>query len=133
MKEKRAAIGGEGNGGVIYPPLHFGRDAMLAASLTLGALAEGGVSLAEKIASYPRYFIVKEKRAFDGDFERAGEAAKRHFAGRVCAEDGIRIDMPRGWIHMRRSNTEPVVRIIAEATSVEEAQRLAREAGGFLS
>ena len=133
MKKTGAAIGGEGNGGVIYPRLHYGRDAMLGAALTLQALAEEGVSLADKVASFPRYFIVKDKFAFAGDFEKVEKAAQKRFAGDVCAADGIRIDMPEGWVHMRRSNTEPVVRVIVEAISVEEAERLAREAGKLLS
>jgi phosphomannomutase len=132
MKETRAAIGGEGNGGVIYPLLHYGRDAMLGAALALQALAEEGVSLAEKVASFPRYFIVKEKFAFDGDFGRVEKAAQKRFAGDVCAADGIRIDMPEGWVHLRRSNTEPVVRVIAEARLVEDAERIAKEAGSLL-
>ncbi len=133
MKERSAAIGGEGNGGVIYPPLHYGRDAMLGAALALQALAEEGVSLADKVASYPRYHIVKDKFSFAGDFERVKKEAEKRFPGEACASDGIRIDMPMGWIHLRRSNTEPVVRVIAEAASAEEAERLAREAGKLLS
>ena len=132
MKEKRAAIGGEGNGGVIYPRIHYGRDAMLGMALTLQSLAEEGVSLAEKVASFPRYFIVKDKFAFAGDFEKVEKAAQKRFAGDVRADDGIRIDMPEGWVHLRRSNTEPVVRVIAEAASVEEAERFAKEAGEIL-
>jgi phosphomannomutase len=75
---------------------------------------------------------VKEKAAFDGDFARAEDLIKKSFSGRATAVDGIRIDMEEGWIHLRRSNTEPVVRIIAEARSLEEAENLAKEARKLL-
>jgi len=127
MKETMAAVGGEGNGGVIYPHLHYGRDAMVGIALILQSLAEDGGALSKKVASLPRYFIVKEKAAFDGDFARAEDLIKKSFSGRATAVDGIRIDMEEGWIHLRRSNTEPVVRIIAEARSLEEAENLAKE------
>ncbi|MCX5753509.1 MAG: phosphoglucosamine mutase, partial [Candidatus Krumholzibacteria bacterium] len=129
MKKKHAAIGGEGNGGVIYPKLHYGRDAMVGAALVLESLAEEGLSLSRKAASFPRYFIVKEKVALKGDFAIAEKSLIKRFAGRVTAIDGIRIDMESGWLHMRKSNTEPVVRIIAEARSIREALSLVREAG----
>jgi len=132
MKETHAAIGGEGNGGVIYPKLHYGRDAMVGAALVLQALAEEGLSLSKKAASLPRYFIVKEKVALKGDFAVAEKSLKKMFSGRVTAIDGIRIDMEGGWVHVRKSNTEPVVRIIAEARSVEEARSLVEEAGAVL-
>jgi phosphomannomutase len=132
MKETMAALGGEGNGGVIYPHLHYGRDAMAGIALILQSLAEEGGALSKKVASLPRYFIVKEKAAFDGDFARAEDLIKKSFSGRATTVDGIRIDMEEGWIHMRRSNTEPVVRIIAEARSLEEAEHLAKEARKLL-
>jgi phosphomannomutase len=133
MKETNAAIGGEGNGGVIYPKLHYGRDAMAGAALVLQALAEEGLPLSRKAASLPRYFIVKEKVALKGDFALAETSLKKIFSGRVTAIDGIRIDMESGWVHLRKSNTEPVVRIIAEARSIEEARSLVKEAGSVLS
>lgn len=133
MKSSKAAIGGEGNGGVIYPALHYGRDAMLGIALVLQSLAEKGITLAEKVAAFPAYAIVKEKFAFAGDFAAVEKAAENRFRGAANALDGIRIDMDEGWIHLRRSNTEPVVRVIAEARSVEEAKRLAAEAGKLLS
>jgi phosphomannomutase len=132
MKETHAAIGGEGNGGVIYPKLHYGRDAMAGAALVLQALAEEGVSLSKKAAALPRYFIVKEKVALKGDFALAEKSLQKRFSGRVTAIDGIRIDMESGWVHLRKSNTEPVVRIIAEARSIEEARSLVKEAGSVL-
>jgi phosphomannomutase len=132
MKEVRAAIGGEGNGGVIYPKLHYGRDAMTGVALVLESLAEEGVSLAEKVATLPSYFIVKEKYPLRGDFGLVEKSLEKRFSGRITAIDGMRIDMAHGWIHVRRSNTEPVVRIIAEARSLEEALSLAAEAGKLL-
>ena len=132
MKEVHAAIGGEGNGGVIYPKLHYGRDAMTGVALVLQSLAEEGVSLSEKVAALPRYFIVKEKYPLRGDFALVEKSLEKRFSGRITALDGMRIDMDLGWIHLRRSNTEPVVRIIAEARSLEEARNLAVEAGKLL-
>jgi len=132
MKEVRAAIGGEGNGGVIYPALHFGRDAMVGIACVLQSLAEEGISLSHMVLRLPRYFIVKEKYPLSGDFAVVEESLRRRFSGRVMALDGMRIDMDNGWIHVRRSNTEPVVRVIAEARSLSEAQDLAKEAGKLL-
>ena len=132
MRELTAAVGGEGNGGVIYPPLHYGRDAMVGIALILQSLAADGAVLSQRVASLPRYFIVKEKAAFEGDFARAENRIKRGFSGRSTALDGIRIDMDEGWIHLRRSNTEPVVRIIAEARSLEEARNLVEKARSLL-
>jgi phosphomannomutase len=128
MKETRAAVGGEGNGGVIYPPLHYGRDAMVGSALILQALAEQRATLSERVASLPRYFIVKKKVEFGGDFSEVEHSVKNGFSGRLTAIDGIRIDMENEWIHLRKSNTEPVVRIIAEARSLEEAVGLAKKA-----
>jgi phosphomannomutase len=132
MRETGAVIGGEGNGGVMYPRLHIGRDAMVGAALILESLAEDRVSLAEKVRSLPQYFIVKQKYAFVGDLETVKKRLRERFIGRMTTLDGIRIDMDAGWVHLRTSNTEPVVRIIAEARSREEAERFVREAGEFL-
>lgn len=132
MKETGAVIGGEGNGGVIYPPVHFGRDAMTGIALILQGLTEQGISLQDKVASLPRYVIVKRKYPFDGDLESVSEELSRRFTGNVNPTDGIRIDMEEGWIHIRSSNTEPVVRIITEAGTEKEALSLAREAEAVL-
>jgi len=123
MKETGAVIGGEGNGGVIYPSLHYGRDAMVGMVLVLQALAEEGVTLKTRVSSLPEYHIVKEKIASDTDLTGIEERFKNHFRGSSNTLDGIRIDMDNGWIHLRSSNTEPVVRIIAEARSLDEARR----------
>ncbi|MDD4858189.1 MAG: phosphoglucosamine mutase, partial [Candidatus Krumholzibacteria bacterium] len=132
MREVHAAIGGEGNGGVIYPKLHYGRDAMGGAALVLQLLAEEGLSLSRKVSGFPRYFVAKEKFPLKGDFSAVGRILRERYSGRFSDIDGIRIDMEDGWIHLRRSNTEPVIRVIAEAHSPEEAQRLAVEAGKLL-
>jgi len=132
MRETGAAIGGEGNGGVLYPPLHLGRDAMVGAALILQSLAEDGVALSARAAAFPRYFIVKEKAPFAGDLASVMKRLAERFEGRLDALDGIRIDMDAGWVHLRASNTEPVVRVIAEARTPEEAQSLAAAARALL-
>ncbi len=132
MKQTGAVIGGEGNGGVIYPPVHYGRDAMAGIALILQLLTEKRISLRDKVKSLPSYTIVKRKYPFEGDIETVSEALKERFHGSVNTLDGIRIDMETGWIHLRSSNTEPVVRIITEAGTEKEAISLAREAEAVL-
>jgi phosphomannomutase len=128
MKEKGAVIGGEGNGGVIFPKVHRGRDAMTGIALVLQYIASTGKSVGELASELPDYSVVKEKIAFDGDFGRLAAALGETFAGTTDDLDGIRIDMEEGWVHVRRSNTEPVVRIIAEAKSLEIAEDLVAQA-----
>ena len=128
MKEKEAVIGGEGNGGIIYPGLHYGRDAMVGIALVLQSVAERGVNLEEIVSAMPDYHIVKEKVAFSGSLTDAFGRLEREFKGRVDSTDGLRIDMDAGWLHVRPSNTEPVVRIIAEAGSATVADELVRRA-----
>lgn len=132
MKKSGAVVGGEGNGGVIYPPVHYGRDAMTGIALILQSLAEEGISLHSKVKNLPKYTIVKRKYPFAGDLDTAMEELRKRFPGNTNTIDGIRIDMEAGWIHLRSSNTEPVVRIIAEAGMEEEALSLAREAEAVL-
>ncbi len=132
MKEKKAVIGGEGNGGVIYPRIHYGRDAMTGAAIILQSLAKGDVSLRKVISGFPSYEIVKDKYEFDGDLDSIAGRLKDEFHGEFSDLDGIKIDMEEGWIHLRRSNTEPVVRVIAEAVSREMALSLAGKAGDIL-
>jgi phosphomannomutase len=132
MKDKGAVIGGEGNGGVIYPDLHYGRDAMVGIALVLQSLAESGMKLGETVSQMPQYHIVKEKVPFRGDLSEVDAALEGEFEGRIDRTDGMRIDMGSGWVHVRASNTEPVVRIIAEAASPEEARVLAQRADSIL-
>ncbi|UCF04620.1 MAG: phosphoglucosamine mutase [bacterium] len=132
MREKGAVVGGEGNGGVIYPPLHYGRDAMVGIALILQSLAESGMSLGEKVGMLPTYHIRKEKLPFKGNFECVTKELQSAFKGRVNTLDGMRIDMEEGWIHVRRSNTEPVVRIIAETGSEDATRTIVARAGEIL-
>jgi phosphomannomutase len=132
MKAAVAVIGGEGNGGVIYPELHYGRDAMAGIALVLQSLADSGKKLGGIVSGMPGFHIVKEKVPFRGDLSRVGTALAGEFEGRIDETDGVRIDMEPGWIHVRASNTEPVVRIIAEAVSAEEAGKIAGRAGEIL-
>lgn len=132
MKETGAVIGGEGNGGVIYPPIHYGRDAMTGIAVILQLLAEDGITLGQKVASLPEYHIVKEKFSYQGDFSELAENVKKSFNGKINDIDGIRIDMDRSWVHIRKSNTEPVIRVIAEASSLQSARELVSRAGNIL-
>jgi len=116
MKEIDAVIGGEGNGGVIYPELHYGRDALVGIAMVLNHLADKGMTLSELKASYPSYHIIKEKIAANNDEEVAALLSKE--------EDGVKVDFEEGWVHVRSSNTEPIIRIIAEADTAENAKKL---------
>ena len=131
MKRVGAAIGGEGNGGVILPGIHYGRDALVGVALVLQAMLERGLRLSEIAAGYPRYAIVKDKIEFDRipDFGRLASAIKEQFAaGEFNLEDGVRVDLGRSWLHVRRSGTEPIVRLIAEAPDAIQARDLIRQA-----
>jgi phosphomannomutase len=132
MKEAGAVIGGEGNGGVIYPELHYGRDAMVGIALTLQAITESGTTIAERVAGMPEYHIVKRKVPAGGSLQETFGRLEREFRGRTDVTDGLRIDMDSGWIHVRPSNTEPVVRIIAEAGSSDMAAELAGRVGEII-
>lgn len=129
MKETGAVIGGEGNGGIIYPELHYGRDALLGIALFLSHLAESGRSMSELKASYPQYVIVKNKLPLEGlELEAIFSKLKKHYADHPqTTVDGLKIDLPQGWVHLRKSNTEPIVRIYSEAGTEAEAQALAKE------
>ncbi len=126
---ERAVIGGEGNGGVILPALHVGRDAPLAAALILQYLATAGRSLAGLVAAHPRYAIVKDKVGRGGDLEAQYAALAATFPdAEVDRRDGLRLSWPDRWVHVRPSGTEPVVRVIAEAPTQEEAAALVSRA-----
>lgn len=123
-----AAIGGEGNGGVIYPALHVGRDAPVAAALLLTLLAREGRRVSQLVASAPRYVIVKAKVPRGAALEPVYAALRRRFAdAEVHAQDGLRLAWPNRWLHVRPSNTEPIIRLIAEAPSEPEARELVDE------
>lgn len=130
MKDTRAVIGGEGNGGVIYPASHYGRDALVGIALFLTHLARKKMKVSELRKTYPEYFISKNKKelspAINVD-EVLRRIATEYAQYEVNTIDGVKIDFPTGWVHLRKSNTEPIIRIYSEAGSMEEADKLAQE------
>ncbi len=131
MKEMNAVIGGEGNGGVIYPKLHFGRDALVGVALLLTYLAKKKLKLSQLRATYPNYFVSKNKVQLrpDMDVPQLYKRLINHYkAFPILTIDGVKVEFPDGWVHLRTSNTEPIMRIYAEATSAEKAQLYADEA-----
>lgn len=129
MRESNAIIGGEGNGGVILPELHLGRDAPLAAALALQLLADQGESISSIVARYPRYAIVKEKLDRpDAPLNSVYDALRAAFPdASVDMQDGLRLAWPDRWVHVRPSGTEPIVRVIAEAPSRSAADDLVKQ------
>ncbi len=131
MKENDCVIGGEGNGGIIYPELHYGRDALVGIALFLTHLAESGMDCSVMRKCYPDYFISKNKitlpEGADAD-QLLAAFEKAHANDDINTVDGVKVDMPEGWVHLRKSNTEPIIRLYAEAGSSEEAERIAGEA-----
>lgn len=127
MKETGAVIGGEGNGGVIYPESHYGRDALVGVALFLTLLAKSGKKVSELKAGYPAYEIVKNKIQLtpDIDVDAILAKVKQLFANeKVTDIDGVKIDFEDSWVHLRKSNTEPIIRIYAEAHDVATAETL---------
>jgi phosphomannomutase len=127
MIERRAPIGGEGNGGVMYAALHVGRDAPIGAALVLALLAREGRRVSELVAAAPRYAIVKDKvpRGRAGGLGPVYAALRARFADAAVDErDGLRLGWRDRWLHVRSSNTEPIVRLIAEAPTEPEARQL---------
>lgn len=130
MKETGAIIGGEGNGGVIYPASHYGRDALVGVALFLSLLAKSGKKVSELKAGYPSYAIAKNKIELTPsiDVDAILEAVKRKYANETITDiDGVKIDFPDKWVHLRKSNTEPIIRIYSEAATMEEANILAED------
>ncbi len=130
MKLHEAVIGGEGNGGVIYPALHSGRDALVGIALFLSQLAKSGLKCSELRKKYPEYYITKTKVQLDPNlnFDQVTTEIKKKFSGyNITSIDGVRVDLEKGWFHIRKSNTEPIVRIIAESNSVEGSEVLVSE------
>ncbi|WP_417443716.1 phosphoglucosamine mutase [Joostella sp.] len=128
MKENNAIIGGEGNGGIIYPESHYGRDALVGVALFLTHLAEKGMTVQELRASYPSYFMSKKKITLTPELDVDAilvEMEKRYADENITTIDGVKIDFPENWVHLRKSNTEPIIRIYTEAKSQEEADTLA--------
>lgn len=128
MKDTGAVIGGEGNGGVIYPEAHYGRDALVGVALFLTLLAHSGKKVSELKAGYPPYEIAKNKVELtpDIDVDAILEKMKERYAGEKITDiDGVKIDFADSWVHLRKSNTEPIIRIYAEAATMEKAEALA--------
>lgn len=127
MKEVDAVIGGEGSGGVIYPALHYGRDALVGIALTLQHLAESDLSLSELKAQLPQYFIVKKKIELENisPDEVIKNLVFKYQKQNLNTDDGLRIDFEDHWVHMRKSNTEPIIRIIVEARDKKLAEEFA--------
>lgn len=127
MKETGAIIGGEGNGGVIYPALHYGRDALVGVAIFLTLLAKKNKKMSELRKEYPEYYISKNKITLSADLDVDAilERVKQHFANeKVTDIDGVKIDFSDSWVHLRKSNTEPIIRIYSEASTMEKAQEL---------
>lgn len=130
MKETGAVIGGEGNGGVIYPELHYGRDALVGVALFLTLMARSGKKVTELKAGYPQYAIAKNKIQLtpDIDVDAILEAVKDNFSNEKITDiDGVKIDFADSWVHLRKSNTEPIIRIYSEAATMDQADALAEE------
>ncbi len=129
MKKTASVIGGEGSGGVIYPELHYGRDALAGTVLTLQHLLEFGGSLSELKNSLPKYFISKKKIELGNvNPDKILDKLKAKYKdGKINTEDGLRIDFPDHWVHFRKSNTEPIIRCIAEAGSQSSADQYINE------
>ncbi|MDE6825296.1 MAG: phosphoglucosamine mutase, partial [Paramuribaculum sp.] len=130
MKQTGAVIGGEGNGGVIYPAAHYGRDALVGVALFLTLLAKSGKKVSELKKQYPAYSIAKNKIELtpDLDVDAILVAVKNKFASEKITDiDGVKIDFPESWVHLRKSNTEPIIRIYSEAATMEQADALAEQ------
>ncbi|MGA9324671.1 MAG: phosphoglucosamine mutase [Salegentibacter sp.] len=128
MKDSDAVIGGEGNGGIIYPEAHYGRDSLVGVGLFLTHLAEKKVSVSELRKEYPAYYMSKNKIQLTPDLnvdEVLITVKENHKKEEISTVDGVKIDFPENWVHLRKSNTEPIIRIYTEAKSQQEADELA--------
>ncbi|MDO4159774.1 MAG: phosphoglucosamine mutase [Prevotellaceae bacterium] len=130
MKEVNAVIGGEGNGGVIYPESHYGRDALVGIALFLSSLAKKGCKASELRATFPNYYIAKNRIDLtpSTDVDAILEKVKAMYSNeKVNDIDGVKIDFPDKWVHLRKSNTEPIIRVYSEAATKEEADALGKQ------
>ena len=130
MKEVGAVIGGEGNGGVIYPESHYGRDALVGIALFLSSLAHKGCKVSELRATFPEYFIAKNRIDLtpSTDVDAILEKVKQLYANEQVNDiDGVKIDFPDKWVHLRKSNTEPIIRVYSEASTMEAADALGKQ------
>lgn len=130
MKEVGAVIGGEGNGGIIYPESHYGRDALVGIALFLSSLAHKKCTASELRATFPNYFIAKNRIDLtpSTDIDAILEKVKEMYASEKITDiDGVKIDFPDKWVHLRKSNTEPIIRVYSEAATMEEADALGKK------
>lgn len=130
MKDENAVIGGEGNGGIIYPDSHYGRDSLVGTALFLTHLAKGNMTVSQLKASYPAYFMSKQKIQLtpELDVDKLLETmAKKYAHEDVSTVDGVKVDFENHWVHLRKSNTEPIIRIYTEAGSQANADRVAND------
>lgn len=130
MKETGAVIGGEGNGGVIYPASHCGRDALVGVALFLSLLAKSGKKVSELKKTYPAYAIAKNKIELTPEINVDAileEVKKRYASEKITDVDGVKIDFADSWVHLRKSNTEPIIRIYSEAHTMQEAEQLGQQ------
>ncbi len=135
MKETNAVIGGEGNGGIIYPSIHYGRDALVGVALFLTFLAKKKIKSSELRKSYPNYFISKNKIKLDKSVDLDtvfSSVTKKYKKYEINTIDGVKIILDNEWIHLRKSNTEPIIRIYAESTSERKSKKLAEEIINFI-
>ena len=130
MKEVGAVIGGEGNGGVIYPESHYGRDALVGIALFLSSLAHKGCKVSELRATFPEYFIAKNRIDLtpSTDVDAILVKVKEMYSNEQVNDiDGVKIDFPDKWVHLRKSNTEPIIRVYSEASTIEAADALGKQ------
>ncbi|MCQ2608656.1 MAG: phosphoglucosamine mutase [Bacteroidales bacterium] len=130
MKETNAVIGGEGNGGVIYPEIHYGRDALVGIALFLSLLAKSGKKCSDLRKTFPEYVISKNKIQLTPDTDVDAilkQVAETYKNEKVNTIDGVKIDFAEGWVHLRKSNTEPIIRIYAESSTLEKANDFAKQ------
>ena len=130
MKKTNAVIGGEGNGGVIYPAAHYGRDALVGIALILTYLAKKGMKTSELRATYPPYCIAKNRIDLtpDTDVDAILAKVKELYKDQEVNDiDGVKIDFPDKWVHLRKSNTEPIIRVYSEAATMEAADELGKQ------
>lgn len=133
MKEVSAVIGGEGNGGVIYPESHYGRDALVGIGLFLSSMARKGLKASELRGTFPEYFIAKNRIDLtpSTDVDAILDQVKQKYGAepdvQVTDIDGVKLDFPDKWVHLRKSNTEPIIRVYSEAASMDEADRIGKQ------
>lgn len=136
MRSRKAVIGGEGNGGVMYPAFHAGRDALIAAALVLSLIAEEGLTVSQMVGTLPTYYNIKKKAGLPPNFDRALEQFESKAAGvigryKIDRRDGLRFDFKEGWLLLRTSNTEPIFRLVVETNNADYTSRLSKQVMRF--